>query len=466
MIEMLFAAFLDHFDKATLAGLVRDQETLPKSATPAERMVQLAADLTSLHKVCQIIARNPSLPTDARATLACLERLPPEVIPDSALFEANHLVQKARPDLRPDPVHPKIGRGSVADVFRFEESDSGAKIAFKAARPDAVVRVRKEAAILNEMAEETRMLEGLAEPEFARTATEALRDAARALLREIDFAGEAANLVSARAFYRRNDAVEIPKMLNPVLTEGIFMEFVEGAPLLEIPLTDDEKRQTARLLFRILLLEPIFSGLEESIFHADPHAGNILASRVPATVSSTPFVPFPQRKRILGKIMPAKPPVQLVLLDWSQAGFLPVALRHALIELCLRCSLNQAPPLELLRRIVKGHGEIAPVKLPGVGDPLHKAFDIIEQLASAGSPVPLSLLLLRKSFLTLEGVLHQLDPEFSQWNEMLIYAGWVVSSEAPFRIWSLLMPWLDLPANYRTGLPTQTLAKQLWASLT
>jgi hypothetical protein len=38
----------------------------------------------------------------------------------------------------------------------------------------------------------------------------------------------------------------------------------------------------------------------------------------------------------------------------------------------------------------------------GAGDPLHAAFEIVQQLALQGHPVPLNLLLLRKSFLTLD----------------------------------------------------------------
>ena len=46
----------------------------------------------------------------------------------------------------------------------------------------------------------------VAGPNFAAALTEALRDAAGALLREIDFVGEAANLRDARAFYKFNRA--------------------------------------------------------------------------------------------------------------------------------------------------------------------------------------------------------------------------------------------------------------------
>ena len=92
------------------------------------------------------------------------------------------------------------------------------------------------------------------------------------------------------------------------------------------------------------------------------------------------------------------------------------------------------------------------------GDPLHAAFEIVQQLALQGHPVPLNLLLLRKSFLTLDGITHQLDPDFNAWLETLAYASGVFASEAFVRTWSIQFPWLDRPDFYRSGLPTRTLA--------
>ena len=55
------------------------------------------------------------------------------------------------------------------------------------------------------------------------------------------------------------------------------MELVEGVPLLGAPLDYESRRDAARLVFRCLVLDPLFCGLPESIFHADPHAGNLMA---------------------------------------------------------------------------------------------------------------------------------------------------------------------------------------------
>ena len=81
-------------------------------------------------------------------------------------------------------------------------------------------------------------------------------------------------------------------------------------------------------------------------------------------------------------------------------------LRHALIALCLYCVIGDEPSPDVLTRLLERNRKSIRIPLPqGTGDPLHAAFEIVQQLALQGYPVPLNLLLLRKSFLTLEGIL-------------------------------------------------------------
>jgi ubiquinone biosynthesis protein len=342
-----------------------------------------------------------------------------------------------------DPENPKVARGSVADVFRFRDRNSeGNAIAFKTVRADALLRVQKETAILMRMAKDCPAVGVVAGPNFAAALTEALRDAAGALLREIDFVGEAANLRDARAFYKLNRRIRVPATIGIPIDRGIFMEFVEGVLLLDAPLDYQSRRDAARLVFRRLILDPLFSGLPESIFHADPHAGNIMVQTQKHT------------------------PLTLVLLDWSQAGRLSAPLRHALIALCLYCVTGDEPSPDVLSRLLESNRKSIRIPLPpGTADPLHTAFEIVQQLALQGHPVPLNLLLLRKSFLTLDGITRQLDPDFNAWLETLAYASEVFASEAVVRTWSIPFPWLDRPDCYRSGLPTRTLAAHFAVSI-
>jgi ubiquinone biosynthesis protein len=439
VIQSLLEAFLRQFDPALLTRLMDEQRALPPFASAAERAARMAAEFTALHKLCQMLARNPHLPVEARVTLAALESLPPESIPDTAVSAAAALAARERPDLQLDLEHPKVARGSVADVFRFRDLTSeDDAIAFKTVRADSLRRVQNEAAILMRMAEDSSAIALLAGPNFAGALGEALRDAAGAILREIDFAGEAANLRDARAFYRWNHRIRIPVISGDPLKRGIFMEFVEGVPLLDVPLDSESRRDAARLVFRRLILDPLFSGLPESTFHADPHAGNLLAQ-------THKYAPF-----------------KLVVLDWSQAGRISAPIRRALLTLCLYCATGNEPPAEVAKQLLETDDPFIRILLPeGAGDPLHAAFEIVQELALQGHPVPLSLLLLRKSFLTLDGITRELDPDFNAWLETVAYASEVLASESVVRTWSIPFPWLDRPDFYRSGLPTRTLTMQL-----
>jgi ubiquinone biosynthesis protein len=188
------------------------------------------------------------------------------------------------------------------------------------------------------------------------------------------------------------------------------------------------------LFFDVLSSIRCFSGLPESIFHADPHAGNLM-------VQTQKHAPLTH-----------------VLLDWSQAGRLSAPLCHALIALCLYCVTGDEPSPDFLTRLLESNRRSVRIPLPqGTVDPLHAAFEIVQQLALQGHPVPLNLLLLRKSFLTLEGITRQLDPDFTARLETLAYASGVFASEAAVRTWSIQFPWLDRPDFYRSGLPRRTL---------
>src|SRR5208283_2001421 len=155
-------------------------------------------------------------------------------------------------------------------------------------------------------------------------------------------------------------------------------------------------------------------------------------------------------------------PLTLVVLDWSQAGRLSAPVRHALKALCLYCVTGDEPSPDLLTRLLESNRKSIRIPLPqGTGDPLHAAFEIVQQLALQGYPVPLNLPLLRKSFLTLDGITRQLDPDSNAGLETIVYASGVFSSEAVVRTWSIQFLWLDRPDFYRSGLPTRTLAAHL-----
>lgn len=443
LIEGLLEEFLGRFDRDTLDRLITVQRQMEESTPPAVRAAKLAAELTALHKVCQIFARHPAIPEEARAALAPLESLPPSEIPEAALFAAKELVSNVLPELSPDATAPGVGRGSVANVFRFRRQQrEPPSVALKTVRPEALKRVRFEASVLSGMADEAETLAAIAGPEFSRTVAGALRDAAQALLREIDFPREALNLTEAKAFYGHNSRVCIPSLAGPPSKFGVFMEFTGGERVMEASLDEWSQRAIATQLFRSLLLDPLFSGLEQSIFHADPHAGNILV-----------------RPHRCGGY-------EIVLLDWSQAGHLSRERSLALIDLCLSCALHLDPSIETLEGLLEGASLRNGIPLNSdAEDPLHAAFDVIEELAEEGHPVPLELLLLRKSFLTIEAVAGSLHRQFNAWRETRSYLAWVLASEAPLRGLSAMFRGFDRRGCYRTGITTDRFLHQIYAKV-
>jgi hypothetical protein len=107
-----------------------------------------------------------------------------------------------------------------------------------------------------------------------------------------------------------------------------------------------------------------------------------------------------------------------VLLDWSLAGRLSAPLRHALIALCLYCVTGDEPSPEVLTRLLESNRKSIRIALPqDTGDP-PRSRSCSNWLCRQ---LPLNLLLLRKAFLTLDGITRQLDPDFNAWLEPLAY---------------------------------------------
>ena len=440
LVETLLTAFLAKFDPTLLQKMLGDQLSLPVDALPGERALLLASECTAFHKLCQILARNPMVPRETRERLIPLESLPPSAIPECARLKAIHYAAKALHLPQAGIKCTKIGRGSVADVFSVQSCQLPKPVVLKLIRSDSLGRVRREAAILSELARESAAIGIVLGPNFQHALREALQDASRSLLREIEFPGEAKNLSDAREFYRLNERVEVPSPVGPRGSTGLFMEYAQGIPVLDNRLDQPVRRKIAQQLFRAVILEPLFSGSPEIIFHADPHAGNIRLNR---------GWEHPERT------------IKVILLDWSQAGRLPSAMARGIIQLCVGCMEAKLPSKDLIERLLGKMPPLSNLSIPEGGNPLTRSLEIIQQLAIEGMKVPLGLLLLRKSLLTIESIAHQLDPEFDSWKETLRYAGWVLLSEMPFRLLSLNLPWLDSPRIYRSGITTKSIFAKL-----
>ena len=88
---------------------------------------------------------------------------------------------------------------------------------------------------------------------------------------------------------------------------------------------------------------------------------------------------------------------------------------------------------------------------------MKKAFIMMDRLSVQGIRFPKDLLLFRKSFFTLDGLLHDLDPEFDMDQAVMAYMRDLLIGELPHRLAAFLVPIGDTPECYRSLLSNKDL---------
>jgi ubiquinone biosynthesis protein len=261
------------------------------------------------------------------------------------------------------------------------------------------------------------------------------------LIKEVDLAAEQFHLQEAARFYGGMDGIRIPRLLPLSTNTMTAMGYLDGFKITDADLPPQERNKVASDLFEALICKPLFSPGEQSLFHGDPHAGNILAMRDSAS----------------GRL-------EIGLLDWSLAGRLAKRERIKTVQL-IQALLKK--DLSRIRRSVKalticgsinGTGQRQAFRhlvLDMVGSagfdrmPLIKrTFKLMEALSLEGFVFPADLMLFRKAIFTLEGVLFDLCPDFDMDEAITHYMGRLMTWEIPARVGYLLFPMADRPENY------------------
>jgi ubiquinone biosynthesis protein len=217
----------------------------------------------------------------------------------------------------------------------------------------------------------------------------------RLLEHELDFAREQATLLEAERMYRASIGVRVPRLIPPLCTTNITAMTAEnGVKVTEaFPQSPLRREGVARQVIEALLAVPLFSREPSAVFHADPHAGNLLYD---------------------------EPNRELIVLDWALSERLSLAARRHLVMLALMMLLRKpAGVAEAIcglshsrrgrpapRRMIEHHvsrffAELPAGSSPGVLD----AMLLLDQLALKGVRFPSALFLFRKVLFTLDGVL-------------------------------------------------------------
>jgi ubiquinone biosynthesis protein len=300
------AWFLSQLNDKKQQAILDEQVALGPFADAATRLETILRKCPTLHKLGQVLARDKRLDEKLRKRLQNLEMLTPAYTTE----EVKKLLKKENIDLTNIKLAENpLAEASVAVVIPFEYKDENKSIAgvFKVVRPEAEEALAEELELWPQLGKALeRICTNLHLPklEFAET----LSDAAQLVADEVRLEKEQANLKRATELYKNIKEVEIPEVLPWCTNRVTAMTLVKGKKLSEaLDENPQKRREIAEKLIDGLIAKPFWMGETWSIFHGDPHGGNIFINEE-------------------GKIVP---------LDWSLSVELPKNERVSLIQLLL-----------------------------------------------------------------------------------------------------------------------------------
>jgi ubiquinone biosynthesis protein len=227
------------------------------------------------------------------------------------------------------------------------------------------------------------------------------------------------------------------------------MEYIDGMTIADVQPTRQQGMALARLIFEAILCVPLFSGEEQALFHGDPHAGNML---------------------IIEGNDPNK--FDLALLDWTLATHLTKTQRVRVMELMIGIMKNDSRTLFSVIESLAVEAEkdamnpdffikrinrlLASEEYHGC-DLLKRSFLLLETMTLEGVVFPSELILFRKSFFTLEGVINDTSSDFKMGRAMELYLSKLLLKEMPLRFENWINPAEDKSENYQTLISNKDL---------
>lgn len=404
LILQMLERFVERLPLHRRAEIVHRQAMLPSTAGIPQRLTALLASCPTLHKLGQMIARDRRLPPELRSCLQWLERMPPTI--DTATIMkllreelGDRTLSEIRLTQRP------LAEGSVAVIqpflWRSPTTDCDIRGVFKVLKPGAESLLAEDLAVWEKLADDIYDQCDLTGVPILPL-RELIEDVRELLAHEVQLIGEQRNLDLASSQFANRKDIIIPELLPFCTTRVTAMEQVDGCTLSEPgALTPSQRSEMASLLIEACLTLPLWTSLHTPIFHGDPHAGNI--------------------EWVLNK---NSAQVRLVMLDWSLAatptrvetGRLTQAFwTFATGQFDRLCSEMRALGLlirdtqALQQLYVKMRFEQNYFGLPE----LSRFVALLDTAIQRGFVVASGFsLLIRKSLLTLQGVVEDVSPSF------------------------------------------------------
>jgi ubiquinone biosynthesis protein len=395
--SMLFV--ISQLSVERLAPKLVEQLELPVSTSAETRLLKLITRVPGLQKLGQVLARNRHLRHSVRRALSKLENGIRDVAVDDVITLIEHELgpKIEKYDIKIDP--DLLSEASVSAVVRFSfwngEKRRREHGVFKALKPHIPGCFAEDMRILQDLADffGRRTHEGFASNVIPDTFSKIRRH----LQREVDFPGEQAALLEAAKHYAVLRGIRVPTLIPQFCTSRLTaMSEEPGVKVTSaaVHLSKDRREHLAQQMVEALVAFPLLSRQASAMFHADPHAGNLLYDRKSN---------------------------ELVILDWALAERLNREQRRHLMLLFLAVAFRNpaaaCQSIELLSEGAAGrrlrdrvliHGaaehffdELPVAQLPRAVD----AMALLEKVAMAGVRFPASLIMFSKVLFTLDGIL-------------------------------------------------------------
>ena len=389
--------FLEHLSPIRQQAILAAQLRLPASARPERRVLALLLLCPTLHKLGQVVAHDSRLSADLRRRLQQLESL----LPGDSLDRIRPLLDRELGHVAGlEIAQEAIAEASVAVVVPFlwrQAGENGPQTGvLKVLRPGVRDRLDEELAIwpaLGNHLEQRCLVHHLPALDYRHT----LETVARLLANEVRLEREQVHLQQAAAFYADSPDILIPRLFPFSTASVTAMERVDGCKVTTAEQPPQQMQRRGERIVRALLAGPFWQGDEAgAVFHADPHAGNLLAT----ADGRLAIIDWALTTRLSKRQCEAV--VQLLL------GALTLSDRRA----CMAIAALGRPidPGGLQLAVGSAIGQVRAGRFPGI----EWMTSLLDELATSSAVrFPEEMTLFRKALLTLSGVVADVSPRAS-----------------------------------------------------
>ena len=290
-----------------------------------------------------------------------------------------------------------LAAASIGQVHRATLRN-GEQVAVKIQRPNITTVIETDLEILQDLAT-------LAEQRSELAAKYQIRDMidefSKSLREELDYTNEARNAEKIANQFKDDSTIYVPKVFWEYTTKKVLtMEYVEGVKFNEIDQLKKNGYNLKNLAERLVkgIFQQVFIG---GFFHGDPHPGNVLV--LPGEIIA--FLDFGMVGRLTPDMRYHFSSLIISLMRQSTDGVIHSISAMGLIP----DDVNMKQLRADVERMREKYYDV-PLSQIRLGEAVNDLFRLAFQHSIR---IPADLSLLGKTLLTVEGVVENLDPEFS-----------------------------------------------------